>query len=70
MAKTPKTPTRPIEIALLFFDNTWDTAIVNIPADTPDDEIEEACYRPALAHVPANQLLVQVAIYNKMEDES
>ena len=69
MTKT-ETPTRPIEIALLFFDRTWDTAIVDIPADTPDDKLDDAIQTPALEHVPQHQILVMAAIYNKMEDES
>ena len=63
-----KTKERPIEVAMLYADRTWDTVIVEIPADTPEDEIAEASYLEAVAHIPGHHILSMTAIYNTMED--
>jgi hypothetical protein len=41
-------PTREIEVYRCWDDHTWDTKSVDIPADTPDEKIEEVAANAAL----------------------
>lgn len=69
-----KRKTRPIEYYRLWAGNsgdsgTWDTDIIDIPADTPDDKIEEAVKDAAAKIRWREEPPVLVGIYSVPEQE-
>jgi hypothetical protein len=61
-------PTREIEVYRCWDDYTWDTEFVAIPADTPEEKIEEAAEKATLAALRQGaDLPVMVGVYHVPE---
>lgn len=57
-------PTREIEVYRCWDNRTWDTEFVEIPADTPEEKIEEAAGKAALEALRHSaDLPVMVGVY-------
>ena len=58
-------PMREIEVYRCWDDHTWDTEIVDIPADTPEEKIEEVAEKAALEALRHSaDLPVVVGVYH------
>jgi len=58
-------PTREIEVYRCWDDRTWDTELVDIPADTPKEKIEEVAASAALEGLRHSaDLPVVVGVYH------
>jgi hypothetical protein len=70
--------TRPIEIGVAWDSRHWTTDVIQIPADTPKDEVAVVCERVWDAQIadfrkthehPEEMGYSHVWVYNSMEDE-
>lgn len=71
MSGTKTLKMRPLEVAICKGDGTWyDGVYIEIPDDTPADQVEQVASEITLAHPCCfEEDIAHVWVYNSMEDE-
>ncbi len=65
---SPTAVSRPIEMGRCFMPDRWDTVIVQIPVDTPEDKIHEVAQAEVCRETDKESHMAGCFVYNTMDD--